>query len=190
MKKILSTVCSLWLLLVTMSAYADGTNNWPGGTNSTPTWTNNTPNWTNTWSGWTNQNLPTWTNHTAWWTNVSQWTNAHVPGSWTNHQGRVRTPRADRPDRPALPADVQEWITKFEASRAEWVRNHPSGGTMPDRDAILAQIQAMRDSWRDQSSQSRQQWLDQLQSMKDRFNDHRDRVLDGSGHGVPGNRDR
>lgn len=196
MKKTLALFCSLWLLLVT-SALADGTNNWPGWTNTPPNWTNSWGSWTNTsgtwsnqWANWTNNASPTWTNHTAWWTNVANWTNASVPGSWTNHHGSVRPPRTDRPDRPGIPADLQDWIAKFEASRAEWLKNQPTGGTTPDRDAILAQIQALRDSWRDQSAQSRQQWLDQVQSMRDHFNDHRDRVLDGSGDGSRGNRDR
>lgn len=184
MRKKLALLGTLPLLLISSASAQMGTNTWSGWTNSSwPTWTNNV-------AGWTNQSLPVWTNNIAWWTNFSQFTNGHVAGSWTNHGRFVRPPRGDRPDRPALPADVEAWISKFEASRAEWVKNNPAGATMPDRDAILTQIEALRSTWRDQSSMSREQWLEQMQGMKDRFQNLRDRVLDGSGHGAPGTRDR
>lgn len=156
--------------------------NWDGGT-----WTNSS-SWTNDWAthgSYTNQ----------WWTNYAGYS-TNLPTQYTNHQQRTwqrggHDTRGSYTARtqPTAPADVQTLVSQFQANR-EALITQLRGASDTERQAALAQLQQLRDQLKDQLSSIREQAHESADNMRHRFNDDRNRVLNGGVGGVTPGRDR
>ncbi len=126
----------------------------------------------------------------GWWTNYSQFL-TNLPPQFTNRFSVTLPPGVTNvpPSHPQIGSDARTLVQQFQTQR-EALINQLKGASQQDREALVNQLRQLTDQLKDQLADIREQAQQQAESMRQRFQDNRDRGIDQAAGTPAGNRGR
>jgi hypothetical protein len=102
----------------------------------------------------------------------------------------VTTVRPQRPERRALPAEVELRVNRFKTDartyleRQEALRRQYQGASAEERAAIRTQLEALRQEWIERAKDLRKEFSDRRQELLDKMPSRKELLMDGAKSGA------
>ena len=129
-------------------------------------------------------------NSVGWFTNMTRWSNSPAPPAFTNRQ-QVVAPKSGsgpaapgpRPAGPLTPADVQALVAQFQQDRQAFMAQQQAleaqmkGVPEQERQRLRGQLKDQMEQWKQQQARLREQLRAQCERMAEQLRDH-SRLID------------